>query len=156
MQLVMKRADLLECFVLSTLVKPKLVSLMRSLQAQRKFLKVDLWGSGPCLEAIVIMQLVDELKLVPLLKVEFRSYEEEAAWHAGNSALNVNLTHPKGNLLDIPDCLPFWEEMGQQHNVIAWYAAAIYVQMQATPPKMPAVQDLVCSAIQTPRLSALQ
>lgn len=121
---VMKRgvenANRLENVVLSTMVKPKLVSMMRSLHAQCKPLKVALWGGGPCLEATVIMRLVDNLQLVPELKVEFRNYEEEPAWQAGHSALNVNLTHLKCDLMDTPGCLPFWEEMGQQHIVIAW------------------------------------
>ena len=57
-----------------TMVKPKLVSMMRNLQAQRKPLKVALWGGGPCLEAVVIMRLVDQLQFEPKLRVEFRSY----------------------------------------------------------------------------------
>lgn len=110
-----KNANLLE-----SVVKPKLVSMMRSLHAQCKPLKVTVWGGGPDLEATVIMRLVDQLHLVPDLKVEFTNHEESSAWRAGHSALNVNLTHLEGDLVDHSRCLAFWKKMGQQDIVIAW------------------------------------
>lgn len=115
-------AELLEKAVLDAQVKPTLESMMRQVHAERKPLKVALLGGGPCLETAVIMQLVEELKLIPELEVEFVNYEKVSDWQAGHSALTVPVSTVLGDIVENASDrkLTFWRELGQQHIVIAW------------------------------------
>ena len=117
---VFPSSALLEKAVLDARAKPKLVSMIRRVHAQRKPLRVTLLGGGPCLEAAVIRQLVDKLKLVPKLKVQFTNHEKVKDWQGGHSALPVPVSTINGDLAALAHHSAFWKKLGQQHIVIAW------------------------------------
>ncbi|KAL3156928.1 hypothetical protein ABBQ38_001190 [Trebouxia sp. C0009 RCD-2024] len=115
-----ENANLLEEAVSNHLVKPHLVRKIRILHYLGRPLKVALLGGGPCLEAIVILRLVDKLQLTPKLKVKFINYKEVSAWQAGHSVLGVQVRTYTSDLTSNASRLSFWEEMSEQHIGIAW------------------------------------